>query len=483
MIRGMTDAGARAVSRAGVLSRASGRGRAAAPVKLVHLGLGNFFRAHQAWYTDRAPDAEDWGIAAFTGRSPRLAAALAAQEGLYSLVTRAGDEDRFEVISSVSAAHPATDHDAWLRAVSSPDVRAITVTVTEAGYVRGGHEALDRERPEVRADVETLRADPGALVRTAPARLLAGLAARRRADAGPVALVPCDNLPGNGAVAVRVVRDLAEMVDPGLIAWLGESLSAVTTMVDRITPGTAREDRRAVAEGAGLEDRAPVVTEPFSEWVLSGAFPGGRPRWEDAGATVTDDVVPFEQRKLWLLNGAHSLLAYAGSIRGASTVAEAVADDRSRAWLEEWWSEASGHLSLPAADLAAYRGALLDRFANPRMRHRLDQIAVDGSQKLPIRILPVLRSERAAGRTPPGATRALAAWVCHLRGLGAPVRNASAETVVPLAHGPLPDAVRAVLRLLDPEIAADEAIAAAVLDHAEELEHQGRSPGARSSTT
>ncbi len=454
------------------LSRAAGAGRAAAPVRLVHLGLGNFFRAHQAWYTDRAPDAEEWGIAAFTGRSATLADALTAQDGLYTLVTRAGDGDRFAVMSSISRAHAAADHDAWLGYVGSADVRAITVTVTEAGYLRGGDGGLDRARPEVRADVEALRADPAALVRTAPARLLSGLAARRRADAGPIALVPCDNLPENGAVAARVVRDLAEMVDQGLATWLAESLSTVTTMVDRITPETAPDDLRTVSEATGLDDRAPVVTEPFSEWVLSGAFPGGRPRWEDAGATVTDDVVPFEQRKLWLLNGGHSLLAYGASIRGAGTVAEAVADDAARSWLEEWWSEASAHLSLPATDVAAYRDALLDRFANPRMRHRLDQIAADGSQKLPIRILPVLRAERAAGRTPPGATRALAAWICHLRGHGAPVKDARAETVVPLADGPLPVAVRSVLDFLDPAIAADDALAAAVLTHAEELERQ-----------
>ena len=457
------------------LSRASGHGRAAAPVRLVHLGLGNFFRAHQAWYTDRAPDAGEWGIAAFTGRSATLADALTAQEGLYTLVTRAGDGDRFDVMSSVSRAHAAADHDAWLRCLGSPDVRVITVTVTEAGYLRGSHGGLDRERPEVRADVDALAADPAALVRTAPARLVAGLAARRRADAGPIALVPCDNLPDNGAVAARVVLELAELVDPDLAAWIAESVSAVTTMVDRITPETAPEDLRTVADATGLEDRSPVVTEPFSEWVLSGVFPGGRPRWEDAGATVTDDVAPFEQRKLWLLNGGHSLLAYAGSIRGSSTVAEAVADPTSLAWLTEWWSEASAHLPLPATDVAAYRDALLDRFANPRMRHRLDQIAADGSQKLPIRILPVLRRERAAGRTPPGATRALAAWICHLRGLGAPVKDARAETVVPLAGGPLPDAVRSVLHLLDPALAADDVVAAAVLAHAEELEHQGRS--------
>lgn len=459
---------------ADALSRAASGARAAAPVGLVHLGLGNFFRAHQAWYTDRAPDAEDWGIAAFSGRRAELADALAAQEGLYTLVTRAADGDRFDVLSSLSRAHPAAHHEAWLRYLASPDVRAVTLTITEAGYLRGAGGGLDRDRPDVRADVDALRDDPTALVRTAPARLVAGLAARRRADAGALAVVPCDNLPDNGGVLARVLHDLAEMVDPALTAWLVESLSAVTTVVDRITPQTTPEDLRTVAAATGLPDRCSVVTEPFSEWVLSRTLPGARPRWEDVGATVSDNVATFEQRKLWLLNGGHSLLAYAGSARGHSTVAEAVADDTCLAWLEQWWSEASPHLSLPAADVAAYRTALLDRFANPRMRHRLDQVAADGSQKLPVRILPILRRERSAGRLPQGATRVLAAWVCHLRGIGAPVKDDRADELLALAAGPLADAVRRVLNALGPALAADDEAVAAVLAHAEQLERAGK---------
>jgi fructuronate reductase len=452
------------------LSRTGGAGRPAAPVRLVHLGLGNFFRAHQAWYTEHAPDAPEWGIAAFSGRRAELADALTAQEGLYTLVTRAGDGDRFDVIASLSAAHPAAYHDAWLRYLASADVRAVTLTVTEAGYLRTADGGLDRDRPEVRDDVEALRSNLDAPVRTTPARLLGGLAARRRADAGPLTLVPCDNLPHNGAALARVLEEIAELVDPALTAWMRESVATVTTMVDRITPRTTPEDLRTVADATGLADRCAVVTEPFSEWVISGAFAAGRPRWEEAGATITDDVGPFEQRKLWLLNGGHSLLAYAGSARGHTTVAEAVADETCRQWLEEWWSEASGHLSLPAEDVAAYRAALLERFANPRMRHLLGQIAADGSQKLPVRILPVLREERAAGRVPPGAVRVLAAWVRHLRGAGAAVDDARAADVVPLAQGPLPEAVRQVLDALDPAIGADDDVVAAVVASAQDVE-------------
>ena len=451
------------------LSRASGGIRDAAPVRLLHLGLGNFFRAHQAWYTEHAGDAEDWGIAAFTGRSAEVAERLTAQEGLYTLVSRAADSDRFELVASLSRAHAAADHDAWLDLFRSPELAAVTITVTEAGYLRGTDGRLDAARPEVLADVDALRGDVAAVVRTTPGRLAAGLAARRRAGAGPLALVPCDNVAGNGAIAAGVVGDFAELLDSALAAWIAESVSVVTTMVDRITPRTTPEDVATVREATGLDDRVPVISEPFTEWVLEGAFPAGRPRWEEAGATFTQDVTPFEYRKLWLLNGAHSLLAYAGSIRGHVTVADAVADDTCRSWLEQWWSEASPHLDLPADALAAYRDALIERFANGRMRDRLDRIAADGSQKLPIRIVPVLRAERAAGRLPEGATRILAAWVCHLRGSGAPIGDARAEQVVPLAGGRLHDAVRRVVSELDPALGADPDVVASVVAHCEQL--------------
>ena len=457
------------------LSRTAGQGRAAAPVRLVHLGLGNFFRAHQCWYTEHAPDAADWGFAAFTGRaSAPMVGDLNEQQGLYTLVSRAADVDRFEVLSSLSRAHVAADQDAWLRYFQAPELSAVTITVTEAGYLRGPGGGLDTGRPEVQADIEALRSNPTGLVRTAPARLVAGMAARRRAGAGPLALVPCDNTPGNGELAERVVRDLAQLVDADLAGWLEDSVAVVSTMVDRITPRAGPEDLAAVLESTGFDDRCPVVSEPFHEWVLSGAFPAGRPRWQDAGAAFTDDITPYEHRKLWLLNGAHSLLAYAGSITGHETVAGAAADETCRSWLEEWWTVASLHLNQPAAEIAAYRTALLQRFANTRMRDRLDRIAADGSQKLPIRILPVLRAERAAGRVPPGATRVLAAWVCHLRGLGAPVNDVRASEVVPLAKGPLVEAVPRVLAALDPALEADADVVTIVLDQSTEFSRQGR---------
>jgi fructuronate reductase len=446
------------------------RRRTAAPVRIVHLGLGNFFRAHPCWYTEHAPDAADWGIAAFTGRGNRaLVEALNQQDGLYTLIARGSDADAFELLTCLVRAHAAADHQAWLGYFEAPELAAVTVTVTEAGYFRAASGGLDLGRPEIQADAQALRRDPAAQVRTAPGRLVAGMGARRRADGGPLALVPCDNIPGNGALAERVIADLADLVDPDLAAWIRDSVAVATTVVDRITPRLTPADVGAVLESTGRDDRCPVVTEPFHEWVLSGGFPAGRPRWDDAGALITDDAGPHEHRKLWLLNGAHSLLAYAGSIRGHATVAQAAADESCRAWLEGWWDVASAHLDQPAADISSYRAALLGRFGNTRIADRLDRIAADGSQKLPIRILPALRAERAAGRLPAAATRVLAAWVCHLRGLGAPVSDARADEVVPLAAGPLGPAVPRILRWLDRDLGADAGVVAIVTDQSEWL--------------
>ena len=444
------------------LSRKTSGARPAAPVRIVHLGLGNFFRAHQAWYTDRSPDAAGWGIAAFTGRSASLADALGPQDGLYTLVTRGAGGDGYEVLSSVSAVHAASDQAAWLSCLRSPQVAVITLTVTEAGYCRRARGGLDTDRDDIRADLEALRTGPTALVTTAPARLVAGLLARRDAGSGALAVVSCDNLPGNGAAVEGVVLDLAALVDPSLSAWIREHLSFVTTMVDRITPKTTDEDRAAVAAATGLRDSAPVVTEPFAEWVLSGEFPAGRPAWHEAGARFVDDIAPFEERKLWLLNGAHSLLAYAGSLRGHQTVAEAMADPQCRVWVEEWWDDATRHLRLPVDEVTAYRAALLDRFTNPNIHHLLAQIASDGTQKLPVRIAPALCAERESGRVPGGAVRVLAAWALHLRGEGAPVADAGARALTGMAELPLDGAAQRVVSFVVPDLAGDTALVAAV---------------------
>jgi len=444
------------------LSRAAGR--PAAPIRHVHLGLGAFARSHVAAYTDQAPDAGEWGIAAFTGHSAALARQLNAQDCLYTLVVRGPAADSFSVVSSLSRAFPGTDAPAWLRYLAAPATSIVTVTVTEAGYCRDASGALNRGDPAVQADLASWRqAGPSAVLRTVPARLAAGFAARRAADAGPVTLVSCDNLPGNSTIAARVTVEFAADTDPGLADWISGSVHVVDTLVDRITPATTDADVALVLRSTGRPDSCPVVTEPFSEWVLSDTFGTERPDWPGAGALITSDVRPYEERKLWLLNGAHSLVAYAAPRRGHTTVAEAFADPVVLSWVREWWAEAAPHVSLPRAETDAYCDALLERWGNMRMRHQLSQIAVGGLQKLPVRILPVLRAELDAGHLPPGAARILGAWVAWLRGdsvsdadpgageLAAAVRPCDSRT-----------AARRALAALDPALADYPELVAAV---------------------
>ena len=419
-------------------------GRPVAPVRMVHLGVGNFFRAHQAWFTEHSQDAAQWGYAAFTGRSAAIADDLAVQDGIYTLLVREPDGDRPEVVSSLSAVHPGSDVAALRRYFASPDLALVTSTVTEAGYRRATDGGLDLTDSDVSADIEALRADPHSTeVTTTPGRLVAGLLARRAADAGPIALVPCDNVPDNGPMVARVVRDLAAQVDPTLVDWIEAHVAVVTTMVDRITPRGTDEDRETVGELLHVDDPQVVVTEPFAEWVLAGEFPRGRPEWP--GAQFVDDVSKHEQRKLWLLNGSHSLMAYGASILGHETVSSAIGDETVRGWVEEWWDVAAAHLDVDGDVVTAYRQALVERFANPRIRHLLAQIAADGSQKVPIRFGPALAAEVAAGRSPVGATRPLAAWIAHLHGHGAAVTDAQQDRVAAVAAAEPADAVRTVL--------------------------------------
>ncbi|MHC6221753.1 mannitol dehydrogenase family protein [Arthrobacter sp. MMS24-S77] len=422
------------------------------------MGLGAFHRSHQAWYTQHAGDAAEWGIASFTGRRPDAAAVLAAQDGLYTVVERSDAGDSFEVIGSIVEAVDGADVERFVELVSAPLTSVVTLTITEAAYRLGADGKLDSQAPDVAADLAVL-ADGSASGKpsTPLGRLVLGLAARRDADAGPLAVVCCDNLSNNGTVARNAVMGMALAFDPGLAAWINTSLSFVSTSVDRITPRTTDADIDAVAAACGYRDESPVVAEPFRSWVLSGDFPAGRPRWEDAGAIFVDEIEPYENRKLWLLNGAHSLLAYAGQLRGHKTVAEALADDSCHRAVEDFWNEAAANLHGDELRIPEYRAALLERFGNSRIAHHLAQIAMDGSTKLRMRALPVLRAERAAGRSGQAAAKMIAAWTAYTAtatGLQDPLAADIA------AANLLPGRARleALLGLVDPELAADTAI-------------------------
>lgn len=396
------------LSRAG-LARA-GHAMPAPPVRIVHLGAGAFHRAHQGWYTAHATDAAAWGIAAFTGRRDTVARQLAPQDGLFTLVERGPDTDRFEVIPTIAEVHPATNAARFGELMAANSTAVVTLTITEAGYHLRPDGTLDLAHPAVALDARLLREGDHATLTTPTARLLAGLDRRRRAGAPALSIVPCDNVPANGERLRAAIESLAALTGlEGAIA----GTAFITTSVDRITPHTTEADLRAVADATGWRDEGAVITEPFSDWTLCGDFASERPEWESAGACFVANIEPYERRKLLLLNGGHLVLAFGGLRRGHATVAQAMADPRCRRELDAFWDEASR--AVGAVDTLGYRAALVRRFENRRIEHRLRQIAVDTVTKVRVRIVPVVVHERAAGRPGDGALAVVRAWADGIR--------------------------------------------------------------------
>lgn len=395
------------------------------PERAVHLGLGAFHRAHQAWYTERAnasrPSAPGWGIVAFTGRSAGAAEMLERSNCVYTLVERSAHSDDHERIQSIVRAVPGDDALAWTRALASPQTSLLTVTVTEAGYADNASPAH---------------------------RIAAGLAARMAADAGPITVVSCDNLIANGQVLQRAVLRAAQ---PSLQRWIRESVSFVDTVVDRITPATTDTDRREVAEKLGYRDDSAVVCEAYSEWVLSGDFLAGRPQWERGGARFVPAIAAYEKRKLWLLNAGHTLLAAAGSLRGYTTVAEAFEDAELRALTEELWAEHRAVIDLPAGETDEWLEQLRGRFANPRIAHQLAQISRDSELKVPLRILAPLQERVRAGFGAGAAQRtAIELWVRTFLA-SPPSTGEPADVARMLAAVTAPHRVDAVIAYLAPQ--------------------------------
>ncbi|MCC9205570.1 mannitol dehydrogenase family protein [Arthrobacter sp. zg-Y769] len=423
--------GHRAASRAALLTRTS----PPPPIRIVHLGLGAFHRSHQAWFTWHAPDAQEWGIAAFTGRRPDAALALSQQGCLYTLVERDADGDSLEIIGSISEAHDGADTARLGELLSASSTAIVTLTITEAAYDLDGSN-------------------------TPLVRLVDGLRLRQASGAGPIAVVSCDNVPSNGKITGEAVLRIAERDDDtelSLTTWIKENVSFVNTSVDRITPRVTKQDISDIEQRERYRDESPVIAEPFKSWVLSGGFPAGRPAWESAGAQFVDDITPYENRKLWLLNGAHSILAYTGQLRGHHTVAEALADPGCSEPVNRFWDEAQRHLPAQELDIAAYRTALLRRFQNARISHRLEQIAVDATTKLRMRIVPVLLAERAAGRAGLAAAFALAAWIDFVAHHGS-AQDPQSEQVGDASSLKGLDRTAALLALLEPSLATDAAI-------------------------
>lgn len=443
------------------------------PIRLVHLGLGAFFRAHGAWYTQHSAEPGDWGISAYTGRSSGVADLLGPQGGLYALMTLGAGVPTVEIIDVLSAVRRSASGVTWRRELADRAVSVVTVTVTEPGYHLRDHR-LDLDDPAVAGDrAALLRSGARARALTPVGRLVTGLSSRYQAGGGPVSVVSCDNLAANGALLRAAVLELmaAAGIDPEVQDWVGAEVDFPSTVVDRVTPATTAPDRELVRRLSGWDDRSPVITEPFSEWVLAGRWPAARPPWEVAGARFVEDVTTYQHRKLWLLNAAHSHLAYAGLTRGHRTVSEALSDHRFAPEIEQIWDAACLHLELPASDLAAYRAQVLQRLANPSIAHRLAQIALDGSAKLQERIVPVIRRHRDRGLgLPAGQVLVLGGWVTHVRRLGAEAGDRAAARLLAALGRPPGGQVRRLLSILGEDLAEDDQLAGAVSAAADRLE-------------
>ncbi len=436
---------------------------------IVHLGLGAFHRAHQAAYTDAVLAAGDhrWGITAASLRSPDTRDALGPQDGLYTLDVR-GEHDRVAVIGAITGILVAPEDPAALIArLADPATAIVSLTVTEKAYCRDPASGdLDPTHPDIAWDLGHIHAPRSAL-----GFLAAAIARRRDHGLAPFTVLCCDNLPSNGRTVHRLLQQFASLHDRDLAAYIEGEVACPDTMVDRIVPATTDADRARIAGALGLEDAWPVVTEPFTQWVIEDRFPAGRPEWERAGATMVADVGPFEAMKLRMLNASHSALAYLGYLAGAETVADAMRDPGLAAFAARVMDEAAVTLS-PGLDTEAYARSLLDRFRNPALHHRTWQIAMDGSQKLPQRVLATL-SDRL-GRGLPIATHALivAAWMRYVTGIdeaGAPidVRDPLADLLARTAAETGPDRLAPALldlRQVFGDLGSDERVRSAVTE-------------------
>lgn len=418
-----------------------GYDRAALEPGIVHLGLGAFHRAHQAVYTDAVLNRAfgPWGIVGVSLRSPDTRDALAPQDGLYSVAIRDAEGESLRVVGSVLEGLVAPeDPAAVLDRLTRPSVRIVTLTVTEKGYCHDpATGALNEAHPDIVHDVANPQQP-----RTALGFLAEALARRRAAGLAPFTVLSCDNLPSNGDTLAGLLRRFASLRDPAFGAWVAEAVACPNSMVDRIVPATTDDDRARMAAALGMADAWPVMTERFTQWVVEDRFPAGRPAWDAVGVEMVADVHPYETMKLRLLNGSHSTLAYLGYLAGYVTVAEAIADPGMARLIRGLMDEEAGptlHLP-PGADLDGYKTALLERFRNPALRHRTWQIAMDGTQKLPQRLLGTARDRLAAGLPIDRLALGVAAWMRYAAGVDEQghtidVRDPMADRLAAIAAG------------------------------------------------
>jgi fructuronate reductase len=457
---------------------------------IVHLGLGAFHRAHQAVYTEEAMAAAgdpSWGIIGVAPRSPGLIETIAAQDNLFSVTSLDGHGSETRVVGALAGVrHAPTDPAAIIALLADPRIRVVTLTVTEKAYHQDPATGRLRHDPEILADLTS-----DGLPRTVPGLLVRGLLARAVAEAGPIALVSCDNLPANGKRLRALVFQALELVTPrcptmDAPGWVLTNVSFPGTMVDRIVPASTEDTLDRARSALGVVDLAAVAAEPYRQWVIEEDFPGGRPAWERAGAVLTDNAEPYEKLKLRGLNGVHSALAYLGALAGQETIADALTLPHLRSVLERMIAEdiAPSFTPPPGASVVDYGQSVLERFANPAICHRTIQVAMDGSQKLPQRVLHGMLDRRAAGGEPRWAALVVAAWMKFVQGSAddgrsLPLDDPLADTIRSTLDGAggepaaVVDALLGLSAVFPAELAADPVARRLILDWYTDLSRHG----------
>lgn len=448
-----------------------GYDRAALRAGILHLGPGAFMRAHLAAYTDTALVQDTgWGIEVAGLRNSDTADLLNRQNGLYTLLVRDGDRTQARVVGAILRGLAPGD---ILPRMADPAIRIVSLTITEKAYgLNPATGALDANHPDIAADLAAPNAP-----RSAVGLISAGLGARRAAGITPFTPLSCDNLPGNGAVLRRLVLDYTTRHDPALAGWIAANVPFPSTMVDRITPASTADTLADAARLTGNHDRAAVEAEAFTQWVIEDRFASGRPAWDSAGALFVADVTPFEQMKLRMLNGTHSLLAWLGFMAGHDFVRDAIADPAIFRAAQHHLAVAASTLGpVPGVDLAQYAQDLLARFANRAIAHRTAQIAMDGTQKLPPRVFEPAAELLARGKDADSYALITAAWMRFARGIGPqgqahPLNDpreaeihAALATVSPQAEA-MADALFALPGLFPPTLSAHAGWRQQVLAH------------------
>ena len=385
---------------------------------IVHIGVGNFHRAHQAVYLDElfaSGRDHDWAIVGAGVRDSDIPIrdALAAQDWLTTVVAQEARATDVRVTGAMIDFVKPHDSDALLDVLARPEIRIVSLTITEGGYyISPATQTFDAAHPDIVWDAANLSAP-----RSAFGLIVAGLVRRRAAGTAPFTVMSCDNIPGNGHVTENAVAGLAELADPALAAWIRADVAFPNSMVDRITPATSDRERAILRDVIGVEDNWPVFCEEFKQWVVEDKFPAGRPALETVGVTFTNDVAPYELMKIRILNGGHAAIAYPGGLLDIHFVHEAMEDAQIKAFLEALTKREIMPTvpPPPGVTLEDYRQLIDRRFSNPKIGDTISRLCLDGSNRQPKFILPTVIDRLGAGQDIAGLALVSALWCryCH----------------------------------------------------------------------